>query len=105
MNYFSKDDDFWLALERFNALSGNFGWKTIEARKSHADMFGSPIDRGETYFKKELGWHPDSDLKLSRISMEKVLICAIESSSRARALGAKLVADVDREFQEKISQL
>ena len=75
MDYLYLDDKKFIELfSRFDALFHDWGrWKAVKARKDHMDVFGEPIQTGETYFKRDYGASWDATIKLSRKSLELVM--------------------------------
>jgi hypothetical protein len=72
-DYFS-DKEFAELVRKLNALTHPaFQWRWTRARKEHEDIFGETIHRREEYFKREVGVAWGNDIKVSRISMERIV--------------------------------
>jgi hypothetical protein len=71
--FFQSDGELNEAIEQLHLLfNENRPFKMTTARKEHIDEFGAMIPRGETYYRRELGWGIANEIKLSRESMERV---------------------------------
>jgi hypothetical protein len=67
-------EEFDDMLDKLNALNPSaFPWQRTNARKEHKDLFGEAIRDGEVYFKRQVGAGWGDDIKLSRLSMERML--------------------------------
>ena len=91
-NFYQGDDEFNVAVEMLNALSDiyrPFQWTT--ANKEHVDEFGDKIDRGDSYFKRELGGGFGNVLKLSARSMEILCGCLFFNNRQLTAVAEKMV--------------
>jgi hypothetical protein len=67
-------EEFDDMLDKLNALNPSaFPWQRTKARKEHKDLFGETIRDDEVYFKRQVGAGWGDDIKLSRLSMERVL--------------------------------
>lgn len=88
-DYYS-DEEFHQMLGWLNALSPEWsGWRHVTARKEHEDLFGEAIGRSEVYFQRQIGVAWGDSLKLSRLSMERLLYAVFA--------GNQLLADLARE--------
>lgn len=92
MKYFKSDKEFNLYLDRLNSLlKYDFEWQYTQARKDHKDMFDVEIKEGENYFKRPYGASYDAVLKLSRLSMERLLYAVFAGNCNLEYLSDKLI--------------
>ena len=93
MRYFESEAEFKLYVDRLNALiSHDYShWQSTEARKKHVDMHGVQIQEGEIYFKRQYGTAYDDVLKLSRLSMERLLFALFVSNYNLESFADKMI--------------
>jgi len=102
---FRSDEEFWKALERFNAFIGNgWRWETTTARKEHVDEFGVTIARNDTYFRRQYAPGFGAVRVLSRKSIEKVLGLVLECNSLGE-LADRLIADNNKRLRALADKL
>lgn len=95
--YFRNEDGFWEDFHRFNALFEPWRWNTPNARKNHEDEFGALIEGGEGYFSRDHGPAWGDQFKLSRRSMETILMIVLWGNGRGKAICEALQEqDMDR---------
>jgi hypothetical protein len=71
--FYTSDEDLSEAVHRLNGLFDVYRpFQTTRARKDHIDIFGIPIEEGETYYRRQCGEWFGSEITLSAASMEKV---------------------------------
>lgn len=90
MEHFKKEEDFWSAFNRFNALYGKFGWSRTSARKDHDDIFGVKILERETYFKLQVGGGFDQVEKVAMSSMERIVYLVMSCNPSLERLGEEM---------------
>ncbi|NVI83078.1 hypothetical protein [Janthinobacterium sp. BJB401] len=84
------DDEFWKHFKLFNVFFAPYQWQDTKAAKAHLDEFGDPVAYSEIYFTRHL--HGDVNrLKLSRRSMEKMLMLFFDSNNGAVLLAENLL--------------
>jgi hypothetical protein len=67
-------EEFDDMLDKLNALNPSaFPWQRTKARKEHKVLFGETIQDSEVYFKRQVGTGRGDDIKLSWLSMERML--------------------------------
>lgn len=75
MEQYYKQEEFEQMVKKLNALYSKMSpWRKTQARKKHEDLFGETIENGEVYFKREDGPAFDDVIKLSQLSMERLLL-------------------------------
>ena len=88
-------------VEKLNALNHpTFPWQWTQARKEHEDLFGETIQDGETYFKREIGAAWDSVIKLSRLSMERLLYALFSANLGLQEVGEEIAQQRQEELLE-----
>lgn len=105
MRYFKSEGEFWECYKRFNALYGTDwnGWKLVQARAGHEDMFGFRISAGDMYFRKQTTYDYGTTLLLSMASMEKILLIVMAQNLRLNELGEKLLRNQREVMTKKLS--
>jgi hypothetical protein len=89
-------------LGRFNALFGGWNeWRPTSARKEHQDLFGEVICDGEIYYKRQMGPAWDDVIKLSRLSMERLLYAVFYGNSRLENIAARIEQAEQSRLQEE----
>lgn len=98
--YFS-DEEFREMVEKLNGLNPSvFPWKWTTARKEHEDLFGETIRNGEVYFKREIGVGWGDAIKLSRLSMERMLYALFSANPGLEGLAEEICEARLKELQE-----
>lgn len=69
------EEEFKEMVEKLNALMPRLSpWQWTHARKEHEDLFGEMVKPGDYYFKRKDGPAYGDVIKLSRLSMERLLV-------------------------------
>lgn len=89
-----NDEWFYKDLDLFNQFYvWHCGWNIVIARKDHIDENGFKIKWNEEYYKLKYGAGWNDVYKMSRRSMESLLLCFLNGNlgknSEARAIKAK----------------
>jgi hypothetical protein len=101
-----KEDDFHAMVRKLNALCGSsFEWNYTQARKRHEDHFGEMIERGDIYFKRDLGGSFGNELKLSYDSMERLLFAVFASNFSLQRLAERIIEDEIKELRESVNKI
>ena len=91
-------------VERINAFGSDYSpWKFTHARIEHEDLFGEVIKPGAYYFKYQRGIA--DDVKLSRLSMEKLCFALFESAVLLKPMADHLLKQRQRRMFKTMSQL
>ncbi|MFC2037373.1 hypothetical protein ACFLYD_05310 [Chloroflexota bacterium] len=94
---YCSDEELFEQLDLLNALNSEWSpWRNVKARKEHEDLFGELIQRDEVYFKRKIGVAWDDVLKLSRLSMERILLAIFADNAGLEDLAQK-VNEIRRE--------
>ncbi|MGX9698987.1 hypothetical protein ACWYXK_18580 [Janthinobacterium lividum] len=84
------DDEFWTHFKLFNSFFTSYQWQDTKAARDHIDEFGDPVAHTEIYFTRSR--HGDVNrLKLSRRSMEKMLMLFFDCNNGAVLLAEHLL--------------
>jgi hypothetical protein len=87
--YLEEFDDM---LDKLNALNPSaFPWQRTKARKEHEDLFGETIRDGEIYIKRQVGAGWGDDIKLSRLSMERMLYALFPANPSLEGLAEEVI--------------
>ena len=87
-HYFENEDRFRELFDAFNAFSPRYQrWRYTTARKDHIDLFEEPIKDGEVYFKCQNGPAWGDVIKISRLSMERLLYVVMANNPHLEAFG------------------
>ena len=87
-------------LALLNALtSEGAGWVVRRANKTHTDQFGDNIGQGDTYYARDLLTGGPSTLRLSVVSMERMLEAVFVLNYFGTALSCRLSKERDAEMQ------
>jgi hypothetical protein len=104
--YMLSPEDFAEALKRLNALSGPvWHWQRTEAIKDHTDEFGEQIKKGDAYYKRRHGAGFDAMLKLSRGSMDKLLLAVIYTCPNAEAAADIILEEAAEQLRAVANRL
>ena len=79
-------------LDTFNALFPGQPWKHTSARKEHVDLFGEVIKNGESYYRRHVGAGWGDVVRLSRLSMERLIYVFFHTNP--------LLREIAKEFYE-----
>jgi hypothetical protein len=94
-------DEFDDMLDKLNALNPSaFPWQRTKARKEHKDLFEERIRDGEVYFKRQVGAAWGDDIKLSRLSMERMLYALFSLNPDLERLAEEVIEARLKERQE-----
>jgi hypothetical protein len=98
--YFS-DEEFREMVEKLNALTPfAFPWQPTTARKAHEDHFGEAIQDGEVYFKRQVGAGWSDAIKLSRLSMERMLDALFSANPGLEGIAERIHEARQEEMRE-----
>lgn len=99
--YFQNEADFKKAFAAFNALAAyDEQWQPTTARKDHEDIFGKRIRDGELYYKRQIGPAWDAVIKVSQLSMERLVYIVMAGNLSLQALGKTLQEQRFKALQE-----
>jgi hypothetical protein len=71
--FYQTDEELNEAIQQLNLLFDvHCPYKATTALKDHVDEFGVGISRGQTYYRREIGWGIANESKLSVQSMEQL---------------------------------
>ena len=85
MPVYTSENDFYRALNRFNAFSSERnGWHTAVSEDDQQCEFGNTIPAGEQYFKKYVSDEGEAALRVSRKAMERLVFLTVDCDSEAR---------------------
>lgn len=74
VSWYYREDEFALMVRRLNTFYGPYDqWRATTARKKHRDLYGRLIKSGEVYYKRQIGPAWDAQLKLSQLSLARLL--------------------------------
>lgn len=107
MKYYKSDAEFNVDVKRLNALirRDSSQWQYTQARKDHEDFFGVEIKIGESYFKRQYGAAYDDVLKLSRLSMERLLFAVFAGNSHLEYSSDQLLQKQRAELRKALEGL
>ena len=81
------EEVFYEALERLNRFTPAHGqWRVTRARREHTDVFDEPIAAGEDYYSREIGPGWSDVVRISRLSMERILYAVVLNNPRMTEL-------------------
>lgn len=87
-------------LALLNALTcEGAGWVARRANKTHTDQFGDSIGQGDTYYARDLLTGGPSTLRLSVVSMERMLEAVFALNYFGTALSCQFSKERDAEMQ------
>ncbi|MBB5609045.1 MULTISPECIES: hypothetical protein [unclassified Janthinobacterium] len=89
---FYTDDEFWKHLKLFNSFFNSYQWQDTKAAKDHNDEFGDVVTKSEIYFTRS-SCESIERLKLSRHSMEKMLMLFFDGNNKAVLIAEQLIKD------------
>ena len=75
-------------------------WRLVRARKNHNDEFGDSVPKDEFYYKRSHGV-PRDDQKLSRRSMDSLVLCLFNGNPGL----VRLTKEFGQEIQERMQAL
>lgn len=97
-----RHEEFSSLLRLLNAYDPYFPWVPTEARKEHRDPFGEQIAEGEVYFCKTVGVGWGDYVKLSRLSMQRLIYLTLGTTRGLREIATTLLeAQEQRQRQER----
>jgi hypothetical protein len=92
---YHTEDELSEMFNKLDALSDTMSgaWQESRAQKEHTDMFGETVHEGQYYFKRTIGPGFHNVLKLSQVSMDRLL--------HALFAGNQQLQFIAEQFQEK----
>lgn len=101
INYESQEA-FRTDVKRLNALFKQpYSWKNTQAIKGHTDQFGNKVKEGEVYYKRSYGMGYDDELKLSKASMQQILIALFSGNEPLCDFADEIIEQRQRTLIEK----
>jgi hypothetical protein len=98
--YYS-DEELAKMVRKLNALTSRWSpWQRTQARKEHEDLFEETIQPNEVYFKRRVGSAWGDDIKLSRLSMERLLFVLFDANPSLE----KLAEQIGKERLERLRE-
>ena len=96
------DLEFRENLDYLNAITSDyFPWKPTTAMKTHIDEYGHKIEKKEIYYKRENSAY-NSEIKLSKSSMEKLLIIIVNQNDTLKSIGKIIKKNKNLEIREAL---
>jgi hypothetical protein len=87
---YATEEEFWTEFRMFNGFFGNSKWQDTKAAKAHIDEFGCTVSEGDVYFTRDSG-QGYTKLKMSRTSMEQMLIVFFQDNQLAKQVSETLI--------------
>lgn len=85
------EEIFDRALEKLNMFTPAGGqWRLTRARREHTDVFDETIAAGEDYYSREVGPGWSDVVRISKLSMERLLYAVVINNPRLTELIAAL---------------
>lgn len=98
--YYS-DEELRKLVDQLNALTDELGqWNWTQARVEHEDLFGDTIRPGEDYLKREYGPVLEH-VKLSKLSMSKMLFALFEGNVRLQTIAERLHEHIKEDREQR----
>lgn len=95
------DDEFRDLVGKLNALSPSaLPWQATKAQEEHVDLLGETVSESELYFKRGVGIGCGDDIKLSRLSMERLLYALFTANSSLKFLAEEIHEGRQEELQD-----
>ncbi|MEJ2214824.1 MAG: hypothetical protein P8Y20_12405 [Gammaproteobacteria bacterium] len=99
------DTELFEYLKSINSLLGSKDeFKQTTAKKEQTDILGIKISYGETFYKRNINQAYVTDIKLSRVTMERLLYAFFENNHRIKKLADKLYENEIQELLNKLNQ-
>ncbi|NWJ40044.1 MAG: hypothetical protein HXX12_03615 [Geothrix sp.] len=100
------DEQFWELYKKFNSLFGDYWkWGDHEARKNHMDEFDNEVQRGEVYFTRDCGGAWNDKFKMSRKSMEIILMILFSENHRLNQISDHLLESEAQEMRAAMERV
>lgn len=81
VDWYYEPDELAQMIDRLNGLYGlGNEWRATTARKEHKDLYGQPIAPGEIYYKRQIGEAWDAQIKLSQLSLARLVYAIFEGN-------------------------
>ena len=92
---YHTEDELSEMFNKLDALSDRMSgaWQESRAQKEHTDIFGETVYEGQYYFKRTIGPGFHNVLKLSRVSMDRLLHAVFADNQQLQFIA--------EQFQEK----
>jgi hypothetical protein len=92
---YHTEDELSEMFKKLDAISDQMSgaWQESKAQKEHIDMFGETVHRGQYYFKRTIGPGFHNVLKLSQVSMDRLLHAVFADNKQLQFIA--------EQFQEK----
>jgi hypothetical protein len=79
--WYYTDEEINQLVPQLNKLNPHhLGWRAVLANEPYRDDFGESIDIGETFYQRQIGAAADDVIRLSKISMARLLYAAFTAN-------------------------
>ena len=105
MSIVYRGAEFQAHLHLLNALyHPTDSWQATTARKDHVDLFGQPIRNGAVYYRKHVGPGWGDVVRLSRLSMDRLLYVLFGANLQGQEIVTQLVKFLEDWRRKKAGQ-